>query len=167
MTFIIIPHIGAGGFHFGMSRTAIRTQVNEVPQQFLRGGVEDTDYYPSLGLLVLYNDAETCEALEFTRPARVLLGAVSLLPLSKKKALTLFAADPALEQDEAGYTCYQQGIGAYYEVSQRAESIIAFRPGYYDKNKEPLRELAALDVTTMSVDEIMAFFEKANPSKRS
>lgn len=121
-----------------MSRTAIRTQVAEMPQQFLRGGVEDTDYYPSLGLFVLYNDADTCEALAFTRSARVLLGEISLLPLSKKQALALFAADPALEQDKTGYTCYQQGIGAYYEVSQRAESVIAFPPGYYDKSMEKL-----------------------------
>lgn len=167
MTFSITPHLGAGAFRFGMSRTAIRTQVDETPQQFLRGGTEDTDYYPSLGLFVLYNDAETCEALEFTRPARVLLGEIALLPLSKKKALALFAADPALEQDKAGYTCYQQGIGAYYEGSQRAESVIAFSPGYYDKSKGKLRELETLDVTKMSVDEIMAFFEKASPSKRS
>jgi hypothetical protein len=160
MTFSITPHIGAGAFRFGMSRTAIRTQVVETPQQFLRGGVEDTDYYPSLGLFVLYNDAETCEALEFTRPARVLLGEISLLPLSKKKALALFAADPALEQDKAGYTCYQQGIGAYYEVSQRAESVITFPPGYYDKSKEKLRELETLNLAEMSVDEIMAFLKK-------
>jgi hypothetical protein len=160
MTFSITPHIGAGGFCFGMSRTAIRTQVIEMPQQFLRGGVEDTDYYPSLGLFVLYNDAEMCEALEFTRPARVLLGDISLLALSKKKALALFAADPALEHDKAGYTCYQQGIGAYYEVSQRAESVIAFPPGYYNKSKEKLRELETLNLTEMSVDEIMAFLEK-------
>jgi hypothetical protein len=160
MTFSITPHLGAGALRFGMSRTAIRTQVVETPQQFLRGGVEDTDYYPSLGLFVLYNDAETCEALEFIRPARVLLGAISLLPLAKKKALALFATDPALEQDKAGYTCYQQGIGAYYEVSQRAESVIAFPPGYYEKSKKKVRELATLDVTEMSVDEIMAFLEK-------
>jgi hypothetical protein len=169
MTFSITPHIGAGAFRFGMSRAAIRTQVDEVAQPFLRGGVEDTDYYPSLGLFVLYDAAETCEALEFTRPARVLLGGISLLALSKKKALALFAADPALAQDRAGYTCYQQGIGAYYEGSQRAESVIAFPPGYYDKTTEKLRELETLDVTQMSVDELMAFFEKANPSneKRS
>ncbi|MCC2548196.1 hypothetical protein LJY25_17230 [Hymenobacter sp. BT175] len=166
MTFSITPHIGAGAFRFGISRPAIRAQVVETPQQFLQGG-EDTDYYPSLGLFVYYNDAETCEALEFFRPARVLLGEISLLSLSKKKALALFAADPALEQDKAGYTCYQQGVGAYYEVSQRAESVIAFSPGYYDKSKEKLRELETLDVTEMSVDEIMAFLEKANPSKRS
>jgi len=131
MIFSVTPHIGAGALRFGMSRAAIRAQLPETPERFFRGEVEDTDSYPSLGLFVLYNDAETCVALEFTRPARVLLDGTSLLPLSKKKALALFAADPALEQDEAGYTCYQQGIGAYYEDSQRAESVIAFSPGYY------------------------------------
>jgi hypothetical protein len=83
-----------------------------------------------------------------------------LTVLSGKKALALFAADPTLEQDKAGYTCYQQGIGAYYEVSQRAESVIAFPPGYYDKSKEKLRELETLNLAEMSVDEIMAFLEK-------
>lgn len=131
MIFSITPHIGAGVLRFGMSRTAIRAQLTETPDRFFRDEVEDTDSYPLLGLFVLYNEAETCVALEFTRPARVLLGGVSLLPLSKKKAVALFEADPALEQDEAGYTCYQQGIGAYYEESRRAESVIAFSPGYY------------------------------------
>jgi len=131
MTFSLTPHLGAGALHFGMSRAAIRAQLAETPERFFRGEVEDTDSYPSQGLFVLYNAAETCVALEFTRPARVLLDGVSLLPLSKKNAVTLFAADPALEQDEAGYTCYQQGIGAYYEESRRAESVIAFSPGYY------------------------------------
>jgi hypothetical protein len=159
MTFSITPHIGAGDFRFGMSRAAIRTQVVETPQPFLQGG-EDTDYYPSLGLFVYYNDAKTCVALEFTRPARVLLGEIALLPLSKKKALALFAADPALEQDKAVYTCYQQGVGAFYEGSQRAKTVIAFSPGYYDKSKEKLRELATLNLAEMSLDEIMAFLEQ-------
>ena len=131
MIFSLTPHIGAGVLRFGLSREAIRAQLPETPERFFRGGVDDTDSYPSLGLFVLYNESERCVALEFSRPARVLLEGTSLLPLSKKKALALFAADPALEQDEAGYTCYQHGIGAYYEESQRAESVIAFSPGYY------------------------------------
>ncbi|ALW85928.1 hypothetical protein AUC43_12970 [Hymenobacter sedentarius] len=131
MTFSITPHIGAGALHFGMSRTAIRAQLAETPERFFRNEIEDTDFYPSLGLFVLYDGTETCVALEFTRPARVLLDGISLLPLSKKKAVALFKADPGLEQDEAGYTCYQLGIGAYYEESQRAETVIAFSPGYY------------------------------------
>lgn len=131
MTFNITPHMGANSLHFGMSRSAIRAQFVETPERFFRGEVEDTDYYPSLGLFVLYNESEACMALEFTRPARVLIGAVSLLPLSKKKAVALMQGDPELEQDEAGWTCYQQGIGAYYEESQRAETVIAFSPGYY------------------------------------
>ncbi|MGI4820203.1 MAG: hypothetical protein ACRYFV_03225 [Janthinobacterium lividum] len=130
MTFTITPHLGAGALHFGTSRAAIRAQLAETPERFWRGK-EDTDFYPSLGLFVLYNEQETCVALEFTRPARVLVNGVSLLPLSKKKAVALFQADPDLAQDEAGWTCYQQGIGAYYEESQRAESVIAFSPGYY------------------------------------
>jgi hypothetical protein len=131
MTFTITPHTGAGALHFGTSRAAIRAQLAETPEQFWRGNVEDTDFYPSLGLFVLYKEQETCGALEFTRPARVLLNGVSLLPLSKKKAVALFQADPDLAQDEAGWTCYQLGIGAYYEESQRAESVIAFCPSYY------------------------------------
>lgn len=131
MTFTITPHIGADALRFGMSRSAIRAQLAETPERFFRGEVEDTDYYHLLGLFILYNEGEECVALEFTRPARVLLNGISLLPLSKKKAVALFHTDPNLEQDEAGWTCHQQGVGAYYEESQRAESIIAFSPGYY------------------------------------
>ncbi|WP_035566762.1 hypothetical protein [Hymenobacter sp. IS2118] len=131
MIFSITPHVGARELQFGMNRTAIRAHLAETPERFFRGEAEDTDFYAFLGLFALYNAAETCVALEFTRPARVLIGEVSLLSLSKKKALALFEADPALEHDGAGYTCYQQGIGAYYEASQRAGSVIAFSPDCY------------------------------------
>jgi hypothetical protein len=132
MTFAITPHLGANTLHFGMSRTALRTQLAGTPERFLRGNIEDTDYYPSLGLFILYNDSELCVALEFTRPARVLVNGVSLLPLPKKKAMALFQTDSTLEQDDAGWTSYQQGVGAYYEEAQRAESVIAFSSGYYE-----------------------------------
>jgi hypothetical protein len=132
MTFTLTPHLGADILRFGMSRSAIRAQLAETPTQFLRAEVEDTDYYPSVGLFVIYQEGEICVALEFTRPARVLLSGISLLPLSKKKALALFHEDATLTQDDAGWTSYQQGIGAYYEESRRAETIIAFSPGYYE-----------------------------------
>lgn len=131
MDFLLIPHTGAGALHFGLSRSVIRTFFAEVPEQFFRGGTEDTDYYPSQGLFVLYDAAERCVALEFTRPARVFWDDVALLELSRKEAVARFRADPGLEQDASGYTCYQLGIGAYYERPKQAETVIAFSPGYY------------------------------------
>jgi hypothetical protein len=119
---------------FGMNRLAIQAQLAETPTRFLRGDSKDTDYYPSLGLFVIYQEAEICTVLEFTRPARVLLNDVSLLSLSKKKALALFQPDSTLTQDDAGWTSYQQGVGAFCEESRQAESIIAFALGYYESS---------------------------------
>jgi hypothetical protein len=131
MEFIITPHIGTDLLQFGMSRAIIRALFAELPEQFFHAGTEDTDYYPALGLFVLYDAAQVCVALEFTRPARVLLEGVDLLDLSKKEAIARFRATPDFEQDASGYTCYYSGFGAYYEQLKRAESVIAFEPGYY------------------------------------
>jgi hypothetical protein len=160
MIFSITPHLGAGTLRFGMSRLAIRAQLAQTPHPFLRADVEDTDFYAELGLFVLYDEAERCVALEFTRPARVLLGDVSLLALSKKKAVALLGADPAFELDTASYTCYEVGIGAYYEVARRAESVIAFAPNYYEKSQQQKRTLETLDLEQLSLDELWDFIKK-------
>jgi len=131
MKFIIIPHIGTDLPQFGMPRAIIRELFAEFPAQFFRAGTEDTDHYPTLGLFVLYDAAQVCVALEFMRPARVFLEGIDLLELSKKEAIALFRATPDFEQDADGYTCYYSGFGAYYEQLKRAESVIAFEPGYY------------------------------------
>jgi hypothetical protein len=132
MNFSIIPHIGAGDLRFGMSRSDIRKLIPDAPEQFFRGGSEDNDYYSSLGLFVIYDAAESCVALEFTRPARVTLDALDLLALSKKEAVAIFGAESGFEKDSSGYTSYQFGIGAYYEQAKQAETVIAFSKGYYD-----------------------------------
>ncbi len=131
MDFLITPHVGVGAIQFGMARSVIHTFFAEVPEQFLRGDTEDTDYYLSHGLFVLYDTAEICVALEFTRPARVFLDGIALLGLPKKEAVARFKVDPNFEQDASGYTCYQFGIGAYYKRSKQAETVIAFSEGYY------------------------------------
>jgi hypothetical protein len=131
MDFSIIPHIGVGAIQFGMARSVIHTLFDDAPDQFHRGDTEDTDYYLSHGLFVLYDADEVCVALEFTRPAQVFLDGVALLDLSKKEAVARFKADPQFEQDASGYTCYQLGIGAYYERPKQAETVIAFSKGYY------------------------------------
>ena len=132
MNFSITPHIGVGDLRFGMSRPAIRELFSGVPEQFFRGGEEDTDYYPSAGLFVIYNATEACVALEFTRPAHVVLDELGLLELSKKEAVARFGIEPDFEKDSSGYTSYHHGIGAYYEQPKQAETVIAFSKGYYD-----------------------------------
>ena len=132
MEFSIIPHVGAGDLRFGMSRLAIRELFLEVPERFFRGDAEDNDYYPLQGLFVIYDATELCVALEFTRPAHVVLDELDLLALSKKEAVARFGTEPDFEKDSSGYTSYHDGIGAYYEQPKRAETVIAFSKGYYD-----------------------------------
>lgn len=132
MDFPITSYIGAGDLRFGMSRFAVRELFPEIPEQFFRGDIEDTDYYSSLGLFVIYNAAEQCVALEFARPAYVTLDKLDLLALSKKDAVARFKTEPNFEKDASGYTSHHFGIGAYYEESKQAESVIAFSGGYYD-----------------------------------
>jgi len=115
-----------------MSRPAIRALFSDVPKQFFRADEEDTDYYPLEGLFVIYNATEVCVALEFTRPAHVILDGQDLLKLSKKEAVVRFRAEPGFEKDSSGYTSHHHGIGAYYEQSKQAETVIAFSKGYYD-----------------------------------
>ena len=131
MDFSITPHIGAGDLRFGMSRAAIRALFLETAKQFFRADTEDTDYYSSLGLFVIYDGAEQCVALEFARPAHVSLDELDLLALSKKDAVARFKTEPNFEKDASGYTSHHFGIGAYYEKPKHAESVIAFSKGYY------------------------------------
>jgi hypothetical protein len=145
MNFLITPHADVGAVQFGMVRSVIHTLFVEAPEQFFRGDTEDTDYYLSHGLFVLYDAAEICVALEFTRPARVLLDGIALLELPKKEAVARFKADPNFEQDASGYTCYQLGIGAYYERPKQAETVIAFWGCARVRTEIPGRPLRVLE----------------------
>ncbi|KUG06483.1 hypothetical protein [Solirubrum puertoriconensis] len=132
LEFIITPHTSAGPVLFGLTRSDIRALFEYEPEQFLRGGEEDTDFYNPLGLFVIYDTDQKCVAVEFTGPAHVSLNGVQLLELSKKEATAFFNTDQELDRDASGYTSYQYGVGAYYEKHKKPETVIVFARGYYD-----------------------------------
>jgi hypothetical protein len=85
-----------------------------------------------------YDKHGRLEAVEFAPPANPMLDGVELLRISHETVMsTLRAKDPVLEQDRDGALSHAVGIGLYAPTAEDdptkpCESIIAFRPGYYD-----------------------------------
>ncbi|MFD1469582.1 hypothetical protein ACFQ48_15245 [Hymenobacter caeli] len=137
MTWEINSYKGAGPILFGTQREAIRRLFAEEPNSFKRGGYELTDYFQATGVFIIYDENDSCVAVEFTKPAIVSWQGKQLFPVPLNELFDYVRErDEELEEDESGFTSYKNGIGCYTEdieeLEEPAETIICFRHGYYD-----------------------------------
>jgi hypothetical protein len=140
--FEIKPLRGVGAIEFGMSPAEVRSRIPARSELFRRTDTDEfpSDYFKGEGVFAYYDKHGRLEAMEFGRPANPMLDGVELLRVSCEAVMSILRAkDPVLKQDRDGALSHAVGVGFYapsaegdLTTTKPCESIIAFRPGYYD-----------------------------------
>ena len=121
MGFTICPLLGVGALRFGMTPEEVRRLLPTPHRSFMkaRWSKMPTDAFAD-AIHVFYDDSGRCDAVEFYRDCEVLLNEKNLLGIPYSDAQSVVRAiDPELEEDEAGFTSYRLGVGAYAPVVYR------------------------------------------------
>jgi len=123
----------------GSTRPAVRALLGDEAESFKRTESSEwpCDYFARIGIFVYYRAPGVVEAIELCRPASAIVDSLDLLRVPILKAIEhLKGLDPDLEVAEDSFTSYKLGVGGYApdmdDPNSEAESIIVFRPGYYD-----------------------------------
>ena len=140
MEFHISPLKGIGQIKFGMSPGEVRNQVGSEPKSFKRTpqAAFPCDYFESEGVYFYYDGNGLLEAAEFAQPAQPTVENLSLLGVGFGEAVAaLSRLDTQVETEADGAIAYQLGVSIYAalakdDTSAPVESVMAFRPGYYD-----------------------------------
>ncbi len=139
-TFDFIPYSNIGPIRFGMTKNEILLLFpGENYEEFYRGDEDPapTGVIDRLGIFICYDEAMTCEALEFTQSAEFIFEGVNLFEQTYANIKNIIGRyDAEFEEDESGFTSYKLGLGCFIidETDQDLppEGIIAFKRGYYD-----------------------------------
>jgi len=140
MKFDIFPLKGVNQIEFGMAFDQVRALMGNEPKSFKKSPQDpfSTDYFASSGVFFFYDADGRFEAAEFALPAQPIVSNHSLLRLKFKDALAaLRNADPHVKQQVDGAIAYQLGVSIYAplaknDVTAPVETVLAFRPGYYN-----------------------------------
>lgn len=146
-TMTVHPHCGVDKVEFRMSRAEVESVMGFAPKRFVRNryGLME-DLFEMLGLCVLYDQHDRCNAISFARGFGVDLDYEGYRLFShpaievRKWALS---RDPTLDPSE-GFTSKALGLGMWVdwvsedelepdELLEPAMSFIIFRSGYHEE----------------------------------
>jgi hypothetical protein len=137
----IVPYTSAGPIRLGMTIEEVRRTLGTPFTSFRRGDeAVPNDAFDSEGIYVYYREPGVVEAIELAPPARAILKNTE--PLGKPyREISSFikSLDPGAEEDGAGLTSLQLGVGLYAPSAQKepqlpVESVIVFERGYYSES---------------------------------
>jgi len=136
----ISPLKGVGQIDFGMSPKEVRSNIGSDPKSFKRTpqSAFPCDYFASEGAFFYYDSDGRLEAVEFAPPARPTIDNLSIIGLGFSEAVAMLSRlDTHVEREVDGAIAHQLGISIYAPLakddpSAPVESVIAFRPGYYN-----------------------------------
>lgn len=140
MEFPISPLRGVGRIEFGMKPDEVRSAIGANPKSFKRSpqAPYPCDYFESEGAFFYYDSDGRLEAAEFAFPAQPIVENLSLLGMKFEDATAALAGlDTQIEREIDSVIAYQLGVSIYAplakdEPKSLVESVIAFRPGYYN-----------------------------------
>jgi hypothetical protein len=105
--------------------------------EFKRADVTPCDFFEDVGLFAYYGAHDELRALEFARPACVILGDADLLSISFRSARALLSSIASdFKDDASGGESREAGIGLWApelpeDDTAPCESVISFVKGYY------------------------------------
>jgi len=139
---IIRPYEGVGPVKLGMTREEVRKAVGSRVETFYKttDSTLPTDAFDSIGMHVYYKTPDSCNYIEFGRPAVPTFQNTTLLGRPYKDVRDFFlAVDPKVEfhGDGTGFFSRRFGIGIFAPCADDApkdpvEGVSVFEPGYYD-----------------------------------
>jgi hypothetical protein len=161
MTYNLVPYVAAGPLRFGMERAAIHALVGPADAPFKPIGKVECDYYPSLGILIEYDEDLTCAYIGLSKPISAVYQGKDLLSLNSKQVGKLLQDDANLERRGDTLTSRLHGIGAVFEYKTKpVTNITLFKEGYYNSSDDLTRKIETLNLAEMSIEEIMELLEK-------
>ncbi|MGN6820464.1 MAG: hypothetical protein ACTHJR_17535 [Sphingomonas sp.] len=140
MEFQISPLKGVDDIEFGAAPADVRRHFDSQPKSFKRTPQDafPCDYFESQGVFFYYDGDGRLEAVEFASPARPSVEKLNLLGLGLDEATAaLSGLDSEVEKEADGAIAYQLGVSIYAPLAKEnpaapVESVLAFRPGYYN-----------------------------------
>jgi hypothetical protein len=138
----IKSHVSVGEIRFGEFREEVRKLIGSRFEEFRRSAssTNTSDHYVELGCFVYYDTENKVEAVELSKPANAIFDGVDLLDVSIESLMAFMRShDSKIELESDGFVSNKTGVSAYIpgidvdpdSPDLRAESILAFRPGYY------------------------------------
>jgi hypothetical protein len=137
----IVPYTSAGPIRLGMTMEEVRKTLGTPFTSFQRDAEAKipSDAFDSEGIYIYYKEPGVVEAVELAPPARAILKNTEPLgkPYSEISSF-IKSLDPSAEEDEAGLTSFELGVGLYAPSAQKepqlpVESVIVFEKGYYSE----------------------------------
>lgn len=140
MKFRILPLKGVDGIEFGMTPDDVRSRFDSEPKTFKRTPQDSfpCDYFESESVFFYYDSDARLEAVEFALPAQPSIENMKLLGIGLNEATAaLSGLDSQVEKEIDGAIAYQLGVSIYAPLAKDnaaapVESVLAFRPGYYN-----------------------------------
>jgi hypothetical protein len=131
---------GVDDVEFSMSQEEVRARVGGKFRSFKRTSQASfpCDYFEEIGAFFYCDSEGRLEAVEFAPPARPTVMGVALLGLTFEEACAnLRALDNQVVEEVGGAIVYQLGVSIYAPLAKTnpvapVESVLAFRPGYYN-----------------------------------
>lgn len=143
MDFAISPLKGANNIEFGMDAADVRHLIGESPEEFRRHDeVYPSDHFVETGVFGYYDAEGHLEALEFTKPARALIGIVNVLELPFGQAVSMMKQideNAVVDRDSAVSQRLSMAFwssAGFKEPNEPVETVLAGRAGYYDDPSE-------------------------------
>lgn len=140
MDFNIHPFKGVNGIQFGMPVATVRARIPVDYNQFRRGSeAHSSDFFVEASEFAYYDADGHLEAMEFSSPARILLGQINLLSLHLSQIVPLLAKlDPNFSEDRVGAGFRNISVGIYAprsidEEDAPVEAVLVGRPGHFCK----------------------------------
>lgn len=133
----IKPHKGVGEILFGANREEILSVLPSNKIEYFRRTPDSelSFYIPELGAFIYFDTVGFCEAIEFSLFNDLFLNDLKISDYSYNDLENWFTGeDENIEIDETGFLSFKYGIGAYAadKSSDKIDSIIVFKKGYYD-----------------------------------
>jgi hypothetical protein len=148
----IVPHRGAGKIIFGMTRGQVEQAVGRPPRRRTKLSefdLSEIDFFDEFA--VLYDANDKCCAIEFSRGgAQVEYGGYELFAQPPDDVRAWARARDEDMEDKDGFVSMALGLSMYApsidepdlddeERTEPAQSFLAFRPGYWEEERERLK----------------------------
>lgn len=129
-SFELKPYVSVGNIIFGESRETVREKNGEFREfkksKFSKNTTDDFSKFH-----VYYDKDNKVEAVEFFGECSVVFNEVDLFSKTFDELKKIFE-DESNEEDESGIIFKKFGFSIYSPEKNKAETILAFKKGYYD-----------------------------------
>ncbi len=137
--FDLKPGVGAGKMTFGMSPQDVRQVMDGEPVIFRKTPSDDfpCDFFSEAGVFCYYDKSGRLNAIEFTQPARPVIGGFAFVGMEFEPAKVILASlGREIEEETDSAISFGLDVSIYSSLAKDdaaapVETVLIFREGYY------------------------------------